>query len=160
MWTKHHYFQFKLIRVGFESKHDGGQLGVVRSVACCDTDLKPLLRLDQNQVVPQKKHTHTQIISSFYQHMHENMYKSDHKWDDNLISEEESLFWQYLVYIWTYNTHWNWPSAFEQEHVGSHHMLQGWEHWAATLGAREASGGLGALIWSTSASNSPLVGEH
>lgn len=47
MRSKNHNFQFKLIRVGFESKHDGGELGVVCSVTCCHTNSQLLLALDK-----------------------------------------------------------------------------------------------------------------
>lgn len=47
MGAKHHNFQFKLVRLGFEPKHEGGELGVVRSVACCHTHPQLLLTLHQ-----------------------------------------------------------------------------------------------------------------
>lgn len=47
MRSKNHNFQFKLIRVGFESKHDGGELGVVCSVTCCHTNSQLLVALDK-----------------------------------------------------------------------------------------------------------------
>lgn len=47
MRPKNHNFQFKLIRVGFKSKHDGGELGVVCSVTCCHTNSQLLLALDK-----------------------------------------------------------------------------------------------------------------
>lgn len=47
MRSKHHDFQFKLIRVGFESKHDGGELGVVGSVTCCHAHSQFPLALDE-----------------------------------------------------------------------------------------------------------------
>jgi len=50
MRAKHHDFQVKLIRVGFDPKHDGGQFGVVRSVACCHTHPQFPLTLHQTEV--------------------------------------------------------------------------------------------------------------
>lgn len=47
MRSKHYDFQFKVIRVRFESKHDGGELGVVCSVTRCYTHSQLLLALDK-----------------------------------------------------------------------------------------------------------------
>lgn len=45
MGAEHHDFQFKLIWVRFEPKHERGQLGVVGSVACGHTHPQFLLTL-------------------------------------------------------------------------------------------------------------------
>lgn len=47
MGSKHHDLQVKLVRVGFESEHDGGELGVVCSVTCCHTHSQLLLALEK-----------------------------------------------------------------------------------------------------------------
>lgn len=55
MGAKHHNFQFKLVWVGFEPKHDRGQLGVVCSVACRHTHPQSsLLTLHQMDVEQHK----------------------------------------------------------------------------------------------------------
>lgn len=47
MRSKHYNFQFKVIGVGFESKHDGGELGIVCPVTRGHTHSQLLLALDK-----------------------------------------------------------------------------------------------------------------
>lgn len=67
MWTKHDNFQFKIIRVRFDPKHDGGQLGVVCSVACCHTHSDLPLILQPKKMKPTNTLRNNFVLVGLYE---------------------------------------------------------------------------------------------